>query len=408
MTGLPGAGVFAEPEIPACAEELEELFTESPETARRRAQDQALPENVPLVLYGAGNLGMTTARRLRQAGVPAAAFADDTPGKQGLMIEGLPVLSPQAALEKFGAASIFVVTVHNPAAGFVRVRRRLQQIPDARIISFLALAWAHPEVFLPYLSFELPQYVLAKAPDIRRTFDLLADDESRRQFVAHLKFRLWLDFDALPSSSKGDYLPADIFGALAADTTFVDCGAFDGDTIRFFLDRQNGRFGKILAFEPDAGNYQRLCSYVAGLDEPVRRRIVTRRAGVGARREQLAFNATGDTGAALSEAGTERVDVLPLHDAIPNEPAPLFIKIDVEGAEREALAGAAPVIRDRQPVLAVSIYHRPDDLWQLPFALHLLDPANRLFIRSLGEDGMDIVCFAVPPDCTVPRGASQG
>jgi FkbM family methyltransferase len=396
MIGLPGVPVSAAAQIPGAAQELEALLAESPEAAARRVQGQALPRDAALVLYGAGNLGMTTARRLRQAGVAAAAFADDTPGKQGLVVEGLPVLSPPAALDKFGAAAVFVVTIHNPAASFVRVRRRLQQIPNARVISFLVLAWAYPDVFMPYLAFELPQRVLSEAADIRRTFDRLADAESRRQFVAHLRFRLWLDFDALPPSSQGDYLPNDIFGALAADTTFVDCGAFDGDTIRFFLGRQNGRFGRILAFEPDAGNYQRLCAYVASLEVSVQRRIVTSRAGVGARRQQLAFNATGDTGAALSDAGTARVDVVPLHEVIPIDPTPLFIKIDVEGAESEALAGAAPVIRDRHPVLAVSIYHRPDDLWQLPFALHSLDPASQLFIRTLGEDGMDIVCFAVP------------
>jgi FkbM family methyltransferase len=277
---------------------------------------------------------------------------------------------------------------------------------DARVISFLGLAWAYPNVFLPYLSFEPPQHVLAKAPEIRRTFDLLADAESRRQFVAHLRFRLWLDFEALPPSENGNYFPADILAELAADTTFVDCGAFDGDTIRLFLAHQKGKFGRIFAFEPDAGNYERLCAYVASLDEPVRRRIITSHAGVGSRRGKLSFNATGGTAAALSDAGTTRVEVVPIDELIPSEPAPLFIKIDVEGAESEALAGAAPMIRDRHPVLAMSVYHRPDDLWQLPFALHSLNPASQLFMRTLGEDGMDIVCFAIPKDCVAPRASS--
>jgi hypothetical protein len=100
------------------------------------------------------------------------------------------------------------------------------------------------------------------------------------------------------------------------------------------------------------------------------------------------------------------VEVVPIHELIPSEPAPLFIKIDVEGAESEALAGAALMIRDRHPVLAVSVYHRPDDLWQLPFALHSLNPASQLFMRTLGEDGMDIVCFAIPKDCVAPRASS--
>lgn len=403
MTGQPGIGVVAKPPIQCCAQQLEKLLAETPAAASRRVRGRALPEHARLVLYGAGNLGRSTARRLRQIGVEPAAFADDTPGKQGIIIEGLPVLSPQAALEAFGATTVFVVTVHNPAASFISVRRRLQGFSDARVISFLALTWAYPDVFLPYLSFELPQHVLAKAPEIRRTFDLFADAESRRQFVAHLEFRLWLDFEALPPSANGNYFPADILAELAADTTFIDCGAFDGDTIRLFLVHQKRRFGRIFAFEPDAGNYQRLCAYVAGLDEPERRRIVTQQAAVGSRRERLAFNSTGDTGAALSDTGPTLVDVVPLCEAIPSEPTPVFIKIDVEGAEREALAGAAPIIRDRRAVMAVSVYHRPDDLWKLPPVMHSLEPASRLFLRTLGEDGMDIVCFAVPQDCVAPR-----
>jgi FkbM family methyltransferase len=402
MTGQPGIGIFAERPIRSSAQELEKLLAETPASACRRVQGHALAKDVPLVLYGAGNLGRTVARRLRQIGVEPVAFVDDTPGKQGLMIADLLVLSPQAALQTFGASTVFVVTVHSPVASFTRVLQRLQELSDARVISFLALAWAYPDVFLPYLSFELPQHVLAKAREIRQTFDLLADAESRRQFVAHLRFRLWLDFEGLPPTSRGNYFPADVLAELAADTMFVDCGAFDGDTIRLFLARQKAQFGSIIAFEPDAGNYERLCSYVASLDEPVRRRIATSHAGVGARREKLRFDATGDTGAALSDKGSTLVDVVPLHEAIPSGSTPLFIKIDVEGAESEALAGAAPVIRDRHPVLAVSVYHRPDDLWQLPAALHSLNPANELFIRSLGEDGMDIVCFSAPQACICP------
>jgi FkbM family methyltransferase len=397
MIGQPGIRACAEVSLPSSQRELETLLAESPEAASLRVLSHALPKDAPLVLYGAGNLGRSTAQRLRQAGVEPAAFADDTPGKQGQTLAGLAVLSVQAALEKFGAATVFIVTIHSPAASFLRVQRRLQQLSGARVISFLALAWARPDVFLPYLAFELPQQLLVKAPDIRRTFDLLADEESRRQFVAHLEFRLRLDFAALPRVT-GNYFPADILASLPADVTFVDCGAFDGDTVRLFLAHQQGQFASIFAFEPDAGNYERLRAYVAGLDEPVRRRIVTSCAAVGARREQLAFNATGDTGAALSNTGDAQVNVVPLDEAIPNEPTPLFIKIDVEGAESEAIDGCAALIRDRSPVLAVSIYHRPDDLWQLPLALHSLTPSSRLFVRTLGEDGMDIVCYAVPPE----------
>ncbi|TKW71412.1 MAG: FkbM family methyltransferase, partial [Bradyrhizobium icense] len=294
-------------------------------------------------------------------------------------------------------ATIFVVTIHNPHASYATIRRRLQQQTAERVISFLDLAWALPEIFLPYLAFELPQAVLAKAAPIRRTFGLLADAESQRQFVAHLTFRLWLDFDALPASCKGDYLDDSVLGPLAADITYVDCSAFDGDTIRPFLARTAGRFARILAYEPDAENYRKLTDYVGALPEAVRRRIVTRQAGVWDKRQQLVFMATGTTGAAFGD-GAGQADAVALDDEIADDDTPLLIKIDVEGAEAAALAGARRTIQRRRPSVVLSIYHRPDDLWELPAALHALDPSSRLFIRTLGEDGMDVVCYLVPRD----------
>jgi hypothetical protein len=115
------------------------------------------------------------------------------------------------------------------------------------------------------------------------------------------------------------------------------------------------------------------------------------------KRQQLAFTATGTTGAAFGD-GAGQADAVALDDEIADDDTPLLIKIDVEGAEAAALAGARRIIQHRRPSVVLSIYHRPDDLWELPAALHALDLSGRLFIRTLGEDGMDVVCYNVPRD----------
>ena len=134
-----------------------------------------------------------------------------------------------------------------------------------RVISFLHLAWRHPQTCLPYRQFESPPNLLKKAADIRRGFQLFADDESRRQFAAHLRFRLRLDYPALPPGAPDNYFPPGLLPALPANAVFVDCGAYDGDTIRAFLAHQGGRFRSIFAFEPDPQNYEQLRSYVSSL-----------------------------------------------------------------------------------------------------------------------------------------------
>jgi hypothetical protein len=109
------------------------------------------------------------------------------------------------------------------------------------------------------------------------------------------------------------------------------------------------------------------------------------------------FNSTGNVGAALDEAGELEVDVFPLDEVVHASPDhTLFVKFDIEGGEWEALQGMQKLFDSSQPVLAVSVYHRPDDLWQLPLYLKALHPAYRLFLRTQGEDGMDVICYALP------------
>ena len=376
--------------------DLDSLLSESPEDASLRASNKfSLEANDSLSLYGAGTLGRTVLDKLRCVGIEPVAFADDTPEKQGQTIEGVPVMTPEGVASKFGKQTVFVVTILNPALSFLEAKRRLKALNGARVVSFLEIAWEYPEAFLPYYQFELPQNVLSKASDIRRAFALWEDDESRRQFVRHLRYRLYLDYEALPKNSKDDYFPVDVVPRLPADTTFVDCGAYDGDTIRQFLRHQENDFNEIFAFEPDENNCAKLRDYVSTLPTDISGRIHIYNAGVGSKRTKMRFNPTGNTSAAFDTSGAAQVDVLPIQEIVTGSRGAIYVKFDVEGAEWEAIEGMQRLIEVKQPRLAVSIYHRTDDLWQLPLYLKSLNPAYRLYLRTQGEDGMDVICYAV-------------
>ena len=376
--------------------ELDALLSEDPAAAARRASARLDTAGAAFVLYGAGTLGLTVLSSLRRAGLDAAAFADDTPEKQGTFIQGVPVMTAREASERFGDRAVFVVTILNPLLRFVDARERLRGLTSAPVVSFLDVAWTFPESFLPYYQFERPENVLGKRDDIMRAAELFADEESVRQFAAHLRFRLHLDYDALPPNSRDDYFPEGVFPPLGDECVFVDCGAYDGDTVRTFLREQNGRFGEVHAFEPDSRNCARLAEYVNGLDPDAARRIHVHCAAVGEERGTLRFNDTGNMSAALTDSGTTEVMVIPVDEIVHDETRPVYVKYDVEGGEWEALRGTGRLLRQSRPTLAVSIYHRPDDLWQLPLYLHSLGLRYRLYLRTQGEDGMDVICYAVP------------
>ena len=103
----------------------------------------------------------------------------------------------------------------------------------------------------------------------------------------------------------------------------------------------------------------------------------------------------GNGSSAVSVSGNTLVACVPL-DQILADPQPTYIKFDIEGAEREALAGAENTIRGARPILAVCVYHKPDDLWELPLYLRELLDDYRFFLRRHAEEAFDVVCYAVP------------
>jgi len=355
-----------------------------------------------LILYGAGNLGRRVLSRLRASGIEPLAFADDTPAKQGSTIDGLPVVFPEEVCPQFGNHVTVAVTILNSAMRFLEAREQLHTRTGCEAISLLELSRMYPDSLLPYLQYDRPEQITRNAQPIRRAFHTLADQRSRQEFVAHLEFRLTANYDVLPGRSQPPYFPADLISQFASDVTFVDCGAYDGDTVRAFLAHQGDRFDGIVAFEPDEQNYEKLMAYVSSLEAKIRSRIQLHRGAVGDQSGTVAFTQTGDMSAAVAVGGNEQVPLFALDGAILRAGSQIYLKLDIEGFELPALRGAAHLLRSKWSALAVSAYHLPADLWEIPLYLHDLDLGHRLYLRTEGEDGMDIVCYAIPRDQLKP------
>jgi hypothetical protein len=139
----------------------------------------------------------------------------------------------------------------------------------------------------------------------------------------------------------------------------------------------------------------RLGRNLACLNESVRARIRVIAAATGASEGTVRFSATGQLGSAAG-AGETQVAVVTLDKALAGT-IPTYIKMDIEGGEPEALAGARHIVQRDAPVLAICAYHVQDHLWKLPNLIHSLNPEYRLFLRPHIQLVEDLVCYAVPP-----------
>jgi FkbM family methyltransferase len=277
----------------------------------------------------------------------------------------------------------------------VETREQLRGLGCGRVFSVLPLRWKYHETFLPYYRDDLPHKVLPEAPRIRQALALWADDASRREFVAQVRWRLRGDYDALSPLSGRDPYFAEGFFPLSPDEVVVDCGAFDGDTLRAFLRHRGASFARYLALEPDPSSFRKLRGHVGSLPDDVRSKVEARPWAVGERPGLVGFSAEGSLASAVSDRGTTVVKCVRLDDLSTDLP-PTFIKMDVEGSEPDALRGARRLVEAGRTAFAACVYHAQSHLWDIPLLIHGLNPRFRYYLRPYMPEGWDLVCYAVP------------
>jgi len=352
-----------------------------------------------LVLVGAGNLGRQVLARLRKDGIEPLAFADNNPTLHGKSIDGIEVLSREQAAEIYGSSAAFIVTIWNTDHSFIQTRKELVELNCKKVVSTVTLRWKYPESLLPFFWLDNPSKTVENAALIKLAFSLWGDRFSRQEYLAQLKFRILGEFDSLSAPIlQESYFPDDLFDLLQ-DENFIDCGAFDGITVKHFLERQKNFTGKIVAYEPDPDNFELLEQFKANLAKDTKERILPLPYAVGAKHEKVHFDANGTMGSSISNNGKIEVECVLLDENLSDlKILPTYIKMDIEGSELDALIGGRDLIQKETPILAICLYHRYDDLWRIPLFIHSLECDYRLFLRPHEIEGWQLVCYAVPVD----------
>jgi FkbM family methyltransferase len=80
-----------------------------------------------------------------------------------------------------------------------------------------------------------------------------------------------------------------------------------------------------------------------------------------------------------------------------------LIKLDVEGAEPEVLRGMRETLAKHRPQLAISVYHWPEHMWELPLELMRSLPDYDFFLRHYSFGRWECILYAVPKPGTAPR-----
>lgn len=322
----------------------------------------------PIVLYGMGNgadqiIDWCSKNQVQVNGI----FASDE-FVRGQSFRGYKVETYAEVKSRLGDFLIVIAFASESEA----VLRRFRELDELH------------EVLAPHLPLFSGDEVVTFAwleqyeTELRLVYSKLADDRSRQVFAAALNYKLsgklcylW----SIVTERRQDLL--ELFNWQQQET-YIDLGAYNGDTIDEFLQLTQGKYHSIVAVEPDRRNYKKLAAYVEsrGLEKiSIFERAAWNKA------TELVFSDSGGRQSSLLQGDSHTVKTIDVDTLLEVERA-TYIKMDVEGAELEALEGSRGQIIAYQPKLFVAAYHRDTDVFSIPLFLWQLVPEYKIYLRK--------------------------
>lgn len=181
------------------------------------------------------------------------------------------------------------------------------------------------------------------------------------------------------------------------EEVFVDGGCLDLRTSQLLakLCETNGKsIKKVYAFEPDKDNYK-ICNKKLS-EGRISYDVSLIQAGLWSENTSLQFDALGNCSSHISiecNGEMDTINVVKMDSVIKDRVT--FIKLDIEGAELEALKGAKDIIVRDKPKLAICIYHKKEDMVEIPYYIKQLVPEYKLYVRHYTNNENETVLYAV-------------
>lgn len=349
-----------------------------------------------IVIYGAGNCGRDVARILLTQKLNVSCFLDNNLAS-GSRVSGLPVVRPDddSFTVAHRLACCVIVAIFNPQDDVRYIVEQLKSLGYCHILTFVE--------FFKYYSAELGNrfwlttstFYQKRLAAICQASSLWHDEESRQLYLTILAFRITGNYEILTApSQESQYFDTSISRWLEP-VSFIDCGSYSGDTLDE-LYRHYGCVDQITAFEPDITNYLHLANKLRQNEPDRAAHIILCPCGVWSETITLPFNAGVGASSSLSNQGASSVQCVALDDFLPTA-SPTLIKMDIEGAEPQALLGAYNMISRCRPSLAISVYHAPEHLWEILLLIHSWDLGYKFYLRCYGHTSFDAILYAVLP-----------
>lgn len=362
--------------------------TDSPKSAHNIIGDK----NV--ILYGAGDGFFTFfASKIKDYPMKITAILDKKFTKN-TYFHGLPAYSPNKYKPTISEKNNSIVII---TAGKRQYHKKIFSTIKKMGFKHAILATDIYEYHFLFPSETLKEegfnYYLNNRKEIFNCLNLFEDDLSRDIFIKCLETHMLKKIIDIPMQPIEElYYPKDI-QLNKGYSRYVDCGAYNGDTVKK-LYRQIGTFDALVCFEPNLKHYDHLISYLMNQKHQIAKELIVFPCGVYNREKKIAFIDNDRINSRITKSNSNsNILCVALDHALPNF-RPTFIKMNIEGSELKALEGAKMLLTKFKPDLAISAYHSPDDIWNIPLYLRSLKIGYKFYLRNYSSFVTETVLYA--------------
>ncbi len=258
---------------------------------------------------------------------------------------------------------------------------------ELRKKNFTSVIWA-PEIFeynIHHYGDEYdtnPNLIHKSKKDIYSAFRLLQDIKSKEIFLSILEIYA----THTPRNVKNDPIENQYFDLELFNKRdylhYINCGAYTGDSIKNLLITV-GKIDTLICIEPDRQNFKLLSIYCKKNSSKIAKNIHLYPLALAEENSQVTFSSSLGLCSEIDikNKSEDLIQTAKLDDLIIYN-YPSFLSMDLEGYEKNAISGMIKIIKEGKTNLAISIYHRIPDLWQILLKIHSLNKKYIFFIRN--------------------------
>lgn len=316
----------------------------------------------PIIMYGTGNGADKVLDVLESLDINIAGVTASNTFVRNRVFRGFHVMPLSYFEEKFERFTVIITFGTS--------------IPDV-MENFYKIAENHTVLVpvVPVIGTEIfdDNFLTLHKEEINKSYNLMADDFSKRIFAGYINFLYSGDLKTLKEITTPEEEAFTDILKLSHNETYVDIGAYRGDSVDKFLSHTQGNYENIVCAEPDTKSYNKLQAHCEGL-----KNFKAFNAAVSHVDGEIGFSDLhGRQSAVGGEKPTPSVTLPTLCQNI----SPTYLKIDSEGCENEILSAGSEILKQFKPKLNIAAYHKCADIFSLPLLINEINSQYKIHLR---------------------------